>query len=485
MGFYFRKSVGLGRLFRINFSKSGLSYSVGVKGARVNFGNRGTYVNIGSHGLYYRKKVSGFDNSPPSNNNYDIVPSESPEDIITSGNVEAITDNDSQDFIHELTSKANKSLYSNWLGYFPLVISLTALLYFFFSPKAETVNKSTPVSETKYFIKSLSSSRINIRASASNNGKILGSFFNDEQYPLRNENNDNWYAIQFNDKEGFVSKKVTQKIGVDSIYSEIVPTSITTNLFEKQSSLFLTYLISIVVFFIVIIVWLTRVDKRRLLIEIHYDIDSNIKSVYEKFVSDFSGLLKSARVWQYRSSSLTHDYKYTSGAYSSVDRRTLSRISINKAPTRFFETNIQIPYLGLINTELYFFPERLIIKRGDKFGGIMYKHIDATSDTTRFIEKSGVPSDAIVVDKTWRYLNKNGTPDRRFNNNYQIPICNYSEYMFHSSSGLNEKISTSKRGCLDEFIQQIKVIGELQNHFANNEKDKVTSDEKILPANNE
>ena len=59
MGFYFRKSIGKGP-FRINFSKSGVSYSAGVKGARINFSNRGTYVNLGSHGVYYRKKISGF-----------------------------------------------------------------------------------------------------------------------------------------------------------------------------------------------------------------------------------------------------------------------------------------------------------------------------------------------------------------------------------------------------------------------------------------
>jgi hypothetical protein len=35
MGFYFRKSIGSGP-FRINFSKSGISYSAGIKGARVN-----------------------------------------------------------------------------------------------------------------------------------------------------------------------------------------------------------------------------------------------------------------------------------------------------------------------------------------------------------------------------------------------------------------------------------------------------------------
>ncbi len=56
MGFYFRKSKSIGPL-KLNFSKSGIGVSTGVKGARVSFGPRGTYVNVGRNGIYYRKKL--------------------------------------------------------------------------------------------------------------------------------------------------------------------------------------------------------------------------------------------------------------------------------------------------------------------------------------------------------------------------------------------------------------------------------------------
>jgi hypothetical protein len=58
MGWSYRKSFGSGP-FRVNFSKRGISYSVGVKGARMNFGPRGTYVNLSSHGIKYRRKLQG------------------------------------------------------------------------------------------------------------------------------------------------------------------------------------------------------------------------------------------------------------------------------------------------------------------------------------------------------------------------------------------------------------------------------------------
>lgn len=35
MGFRYRKSINLGKGFRVNISKSGIGYSYGVKGARI------------------------------------------------------------------------------------------------------------------------------------------------------------------------------------------------------------------------------------------------------------------------------------------------------------------------------------------------------------------------------------------------------------------------------------------------------------------
>lgn len=58
MPLFFRKSVKLGPL-RLNFSKSGVGVSGGVKGARVSVGPRGTHVSAGRHGVYYRKRIGG------------------------------------------------------------------------------------------------------------------------------------------------------------------------------------------------------------------------------------------------------------------------------------------------------------------------------------------------------------------------------------------------------------------------------------------
>jgi hypothetical protein len=65
MPWYYRKSINF-RFGKMNFSKSGISYSFGVKGARINTGPRGTFVSLGQNGVYYRKKISRED--PNSSN---------------------------------------------------------------------------------------------------------------------------------------------------------------------------------------------------------------------------------------------------------------------------------------------------------------------------------------------------------------------------------------------------------------------------------
>ena len=64
--------------------------------------------------------------------------------------------------------------------------------------------------------------------------------------------------------------------------------------------------------------------------------------------------------------------------------------------------------------------------------------------TNDFIEEEGVPSDAEVVGHTWRFVNKSGGPDRRFNNNRQIPKVLYLQMRLRSSEGLRKVLYFSR-----------------------------------------
>jgi hypothetical protein len=64
MGFYLRKALRFGPL-RINLSRHGVGYSVGIRSARIGRTSQGrAYVAGGLHGLYYHKYVTPRDRRP-------------------------------------------------------------------------------------------------------------------------------------------------------------------------------------------------------------------------------------------------------------------------------------------------------------------------------------------------------------------------------------------------------------------------------------
>lgn len=117
MGLSFRKSFGSGP-FRINLSKCGVSCSVGVKGARVNFGPRRTYINLSSYGISYQHKLSAPPSSIPEPNHQLIPAAFGESNSIASAQIGQLTDMDSKDFIAELTKKSAQISRLVFLGVF-------------------------------------------------------------------------------------------------------------------------------------------------------------------------------------------------------------------------------------------------------------------------------------------------------------------------------------------------------------------------------
>jgi hypothetical protein len=55
-----------------------------------------------------------------------------------------------------------------------------------------------------------------------------------------------------------------------------------------------------------------------------------------------------------------------------------------------------------------------------------------------------VSPDTEVIGSTWRFVAKSGGPDRRFKDNYEIPVARYGELRLRSPSGLDELFQCSK-----------------------------------------
>ncbi|MVN90523.1 DUF4236 domain-containing protein [Mucilaginibacter aquatilis] len=451
MSWSYRKSFGAGP-FRINFSKSGISYSVGVQGARVNFGHKGTYVNLNSHGISYRRKISSQHSSGYVPSTELMLDSSNDVHHISSAAIEQLTDTDSGNFIAELEQKAKLISYARWFGYFPMFILLVGLLFTSFSTQSVTTQPRTDST----FVRITSPVGVYIRKAPTAKSTVLRSATSDERFQLADSAKHKWLKVIVNGSTGYIGSRFAEVEHVH--YDEVIKTHTTF------SDLYIGYeLVGITVIFTILIIWLKKKDRERFETELHYDMDEKFKNLYNQFSSHFATLSNSARIWQYLNKQHTSDLKRNAGASQLIKRTLIRGISSNRAPLPYFVTNVAIPSIKLNNLELYFLPERLLVKRGNIFAAVFYKNIKIEGYSSRFIEDESVPRDAQIVDHTWRYVNKRGGPDRRFNNNRQIPICAYSQYEITSNTGIYEVLTTSKQGAMDAFAGFLMQIGNLQS----------------------
>lgn len=184
-----------------------------------------------------------------------------------------------------------------------------------------------------------------------------------------------------------------------------------------------------------------------------YDFsDANASKKYENLITSIKSMSTAQKKWLLQSKAEVFDSKYHAGAGHLVNRKLFS---IGKDIDRYIKTNIEIYAVKLEHKIIFFFPDRLIIKRDGQYGIISYKNLNLDAISYRFIEDQAVPSDGKIVDKTWKYVNKKGGPDRRFKDNKQIPVLEYELLTMSSNSGLNEQLVFSRLGATMNFRQSI------------------------------
>jgi hypothetical protein len=194
-------------------------------------------------------------------------------------------------------------------------------------------------------------------------------------------------------------------------------------------------------------------DKLAKTVVVLYELESEVEEAFKRFVQWADAVASSARAWHVASAAQVYDRKYHAGAGQLVQRNATA---LQTRPPSFLKTNVPIFSLGVGQQTLYFMPDRLLVFDGANVGGVSYRSLELVVTRQQFVEETGVPRDATVVGHTWRYVNKSGGPDRRFNNNPQLPICLYDELSLRTISGLNEIVQLSRSGVAEGFAAALR-----------------------------
>jgi len=194
--------------------------------------------------------------------------------------------------------------------------------------------------------------------------------------------------------------------------------------------------------------WLDSYKRRSVLF---YELDDEATKAYEAMTHAFDDMMRCSGKWHLQASGVVRDlntWKHSAGATQTVSSKaTTLAYSVPKV----IATNITPPSIQAGRQTIHFFPDVAFVVEGNKVGAIGYGNLDVQWKPSPFIEERTVPADAKIIRYTWRYPNKKGGPDRRFSNNYQIPVCLYEEAYFTSKDGLNELIQFSRTGVVEPF----------------------------------
>ncbi len=359
MAWSYRKRIKIIPGVHLNFSKQGISTSIGVKGASLNFSSSGTRFNTNVLGFSNSHKISGSPSQRSSQSN------PVPEPMTYLG----LSDNIFSADIHQITSQDMSGIKES---------ILTAQ-----NQKAELqtdlrrIKKALTFSKTKKMVS---------------------------------------YLLLY----GFINKNIVQKFN-----QEIA---------AQQRAIAETQ---------------TVIDNSAIDIDIQFDDPTKRK--YDRLLHTFKNLGTSQRIWDITGAHFQDRVAARSDASTLVNRKEI-KIGLKSLP--IIRSNYQALYFQNINgADLYVYPTFVLMyTNSQNFAIIGIAELNLLISSVSFTETGTVPRDSKIIRKTWAKVNKNGSPDKRFKNNYQIPVVQYGRIRFSTSTGLNEEYQMSNFEFTQEFF---------------------------------
>lgn len=188
-------------------------------------------------------------------------------------------------------------------------------------------------------------------------------------------------------------------------------------------------------------------------INLDLKIYPELEKKYENLRSSFKQLSQCNKIWDITSVASVDRYTTRSAASTSITRE---QVKFGFRELDILRSKYNAMYLQNANGgDMFFYPAFIAIVEGKNFGLVDVRDIEFDCVAHRFVEEERVPSDAKIVDRTWAKVNKNGSPDRRFKDNYEIPICKYGELEMKSNTGLYEAYTFSNYQAFEDFANKL------------------------------
>lgn len=175
---------------------------------------------------------------------------------------------------------------------------------------------------------------------------------------------------------------------------------------------------------------------------------------YFKMRDTFASLSESAAVWDIKSYQATDRFHERTTAETRVDRQ---KVTFVLGSCDLIQWDQKVPHIrNAKGGDLFLYPGFIVYRAAkEAFSVIDFHDVKSNAALVKFQEEQGVPQDAKVIGQTWAKANKDGSRDKRFANNYQIPVVLYASLCLKSDTGLWEEFQFSNPERLQLFLQDL------------------------------
>ncbi len=143
-----------------------------------------------------------------------------------------------------------------------------------------------------------------------------------------------------------------------------------------------------------------------------------------------------------------------------VAERSTAQAAITRHPVSFgldscdlIQWEQKVPHLpNYTGGDMYIYPGFILYRASQQaFALIDFQTVTLKQVFISFTESDPIPSDSQVIGHAWAKANKDGSPDRRYQGNYQTPVVRYSDLLFSTPEGLDVRYMCSNPALAERF----------------------------------
>lgn len=195
-------------------------------------------------------------------------------------------------------------------------------------------------------------------------------------------------------------------------------------------------------------------------VSLSVEMDADCSSAHQKVQRTFDALTRCSCIWDITSGSDIDQVKSRSAASMSVERsitkclrKDLPGITSPESPLVFLNRN---------GADIYMYSGFFVMFESPSRMGILdIKELEVEYEATKFVETDAIPTDSQQVGEVWEKSNKDGSRDKRYAENRQLPVIKYGEITFRSGSGIYERYMFSDSRKAEMFTHALQAFKSL------------------------